>query len=154
LQALVGGDRAIVEAHNKAVGAAVALMEGYVGARKKVGGNSHRELTGNLVAAAFQHELSRAKDPQRHTHVVVMNMTEGADGRWRAVSNEEIFRHTKLIGAAYRAALARELQLLGYEIRLIDKEGGFELAHIGRTQIEAFSQRSRMIEEALETRGR
>jgi conjugative relaxase-like TrwC/TraI family protein len=59
-----------------------------------------------------------------------------------------------LIGAAYRADLARELQLLGYEIRLTDKEGGFELAHINRAQIEAFSQRSRMIEDALSNRGK
>src|SRR6267143_1210642 len=154
LQALVAGDQAVIEAHNKAVRAAVALMEKHVHARKKVWGRSHREQTGNLVAVAFQHELSRAKDPQLHTHVVVMNMTERGDGQWRALSNEELFKHTKLIGAAYRADLARELQLLGYEIRLTDKEGGFELAHIDRAQIEAFSQRSRMIEEALEKRGK
>ncbi len=154
MQALVGGDQAIIEAHNKAVRAAVALMEGHVNARKKVGGRSHREWTGNLVAAAFQHELSRAKDPQLHTHVVVMNMTERSDKQWRALSNEELFKHTKLIGAAYRAGLARELQLLGYEIRLTDKDGGFELAHIDRAQIEAFSQRSRMIEDALSNHGK
>jgi len=30
-----------------------------------------------------------------------MNMTErSSDGQWRALSNEELFRHTKLIGAA------------------------------------------------------
>ena len=154
LQALVGGDQAVIEAHNKAVRTAVALMERYVNARRKVGGRSHREQTGNLVAAAFQHELSRAKDPQLHTHVVVMNMTERADGQWRAVSNEELFRHTKLLGAAYRAVLAREVQRLGYEIRLTDKEGGFELAHIDRHAIEAFSQRSRMIEDALSNHGK
>jgi conjugative relaxase-like TrwC/TraI family protein len=154
MQALVGGDQAVIEAHNKAVRAAVDLMERHVNARKKVGGMSHRERTGNLVAAAFQHELSRAKDPQLHTHVVVMNMTERSDGQWRAISNEELFKNTKLIGAAYRAALARELQLLGYEIRLTDKEGGFELAHIDRAQIEVFSQRSRMIEETLNSRGK
>ena len=154
LQALVAGDQAVIEAHNKAVRAAVALMEKHVHARKKVWGRSHREQTGNLVAAAFQHELSRAKDPQLHTHVVVMNMTERGDGQWRALSNEELFKHTKLIGAAYRADLARELQLLGYEIRLANKEGGFELAHIDRAQIEAFSQRSRMIEDALSNHGK
>jgi conjugative relaxase-like TrwC/TraI family protein len=154
MQALIGGDHAVVEAHNRAVRDAVALMETYVGARKKAWGRSHREQTGNLVAAAFQHDLSRAKDPQLHTHVVVMNATERGDGKWRALSNEELFRHTKLIGAAYRAGLARELQLLGYQIRLTDREGGFELAHISREQIEAFSQRSRVIEEALEKRGK
>jgi conjugative relaxase-like TrwC/TraI family protein len=154
MQALVAGDQAVIEAHNKAVRAAVGLMERHVNARRKVLGRSHREQTGNLVAAAFQHELSRAKDPQLHTHVVVMNMTERSDAQWLVLSNEELFRHTKLIGAAYRASLARELQLLGYEIRLTDKEGGFELAHINREQIESFSGRSRTIEEALSSRGK
>lgn len=154
MQALIAGDRAVVEAHNRAVRDAFALMERHAVARKKVKGESHRQATGNLVAAAFQHELSRAKDPQLHTHVVVMNMTERSDGEWRALSNEDLFKRTKLLGAAYRGSLARNLQALGYEIRLTDKEGAFELAHIGRPQIEAFSQRSRMIEEALESRGK
>lgn len=154
MQALIAGDRAILEAHAKAVGDALALMERYAVARKKIAGVSHREHTGNLVAAAFQHELSRAKDPQLHTHLVVMNMTERGDGQWRALSNEEIFKHTKLLGAAYRAALARHLQALGYAIRVTDKEGAFELAHISRTQVEAFSRRSRVIEKALENRGK
>lgn len=154
LQALIFGDQAIVEAHNKAVREVLALMERHAIARKKSLGVRHRQHTGNLVTAAFQHELSRAKDPQLHTHVVVMNMTERADGQWRALSNEELFKHTKLLGAAYRASLARHLQALGYEIRLTDKEGAFELAHFSRAQIEAFSQRSRVIEEALESRGK
>lgn len=154
MQALIGGDRAIIEAHRRAVRETIALMEQYVVGRKKVNGTSHREHTGNLVIAAFDHELSRAKDPQLHTHVVVMNMTQRRDGHWRALSNEALFKRTKLIGAAYRASLARELQRLGYDIRLNDKAGGFELAHISRTQIEAFSQRSRTIEAALEGRGK
>jgi conjugative relaxase-like TrwC/TraI family protein len=154
MQALIGGDQAVIEAHNKAVQETFALMESHAIARKKVKGTSHRQATGNLVAAAFQHELSRAKDPQLHTHVVVMNMTQRSDGEWRALSNEDMFKRTKLLGASYRASLARELQVLGYEIRLTDKEGGFELAHISRLQIEAFSQRSQMIEEALESRGK
>src|SRR5258708_5217900 len=154
LQALIAGDQAVIEAHNRAVRDACELMERHAMARKKANRTSHREATGNLVAAAFQHELSRAKDPQLHTHVVVMNMTERSDGQWRALSNEDLFKRTKLLGAAYRASLARKLQALGYEIRLTDKVGGFELAHISRVQIETFSQRSRMIEEALDSRGK
>ena len=154
MQALIAGDRAVIEAHERAVRDTFQLMQRHAVARKKVKGMSHRQVTGKLVAAAFQHELSRAKDPQLHTHVVVMNMTERSDGEWRALSNEDLFKRTKLLGAAYRAALARNLQALGYEIRLTDKEGAFELAHISRAQVEAFSQRSRMIEQALEGRGK
>jgi hypothetical protein len=83
-----------------------------------------------------------------------MNMTQRQDGDWRALSNEELFKRTKLVGAAYRATLARELQIAGYGIRRTDGEGGFELAHISRTQIEAFSRRGQDIEEALKQRGK
>lgn len=154
MQALIGGEAKILQAHHKAVAQALTLLEASAMARKKVSGVSYRESTGNLVAAAFQHELSRAKDPQLHTHVVIMNMTQRRDGQWRALSNEELFKRTKLVGAAYRAALARELQHAGYEIRRTDGEGGFELAHISRAQIEAFSERSRAIEETLSKRGK
>jgi len=53
----------VIEAHNKAVRAAVALMEKHVNVRKKVWGRSHREQTGNLVAAAFQHECRAPRTP-------------------------------------------------------------------------------------------
>lgn len=154
MQALIAGDRRVLEAHGKALRDALGLLESHVVARKKVNGISHREQTGNLIAAAFQHELSRAKDPQLHTHVVVMNMTERSDGQWRALSNEDVLKRTRLLGAAYRASLARRLQGLGYEIRLTDKEGCFELAHISRLQIEEFSRRSLRIEEVLRERGK
>src|SRR5215210_2319705 len=51
MQALIGGDQRIVEAHQRAVADALALLEGHAIARKKVGGVSYRQNTGNLVAA-------------------------------------------------------------------------------------------------------
>ena len=36
-------------------------------------------------AAAYGHRISGAQDPQLHTHVVVVNVTRGADGRWTAL---------------------------------------------------------------------
>jgi len=81
MQALIAGDHAVIEAHNKAVRAAVALMEKHVKcAQEGLGQEAIASKPGIFVAAAFQHELSRAKDPQLHTHVVVMNMTEAATG--------------------------------------------------------------------------
>jgi conjugative relaxase-like TrwC/TraI family protein len=154
MQALIGGDGRVLRAHEHAVAKALSVLEAHAIARKKANGVSHRQITGNLVAAAFQHELSRAKDPQLHTHVVVMNMTQRRDGEWRALSNEELFKRTKLAGAVYRAALARELQGAGYNVRRTEAEGGFELAHITRDQIQAFSERSRAIEAALSSRSK
>ncbi|OCG80542.1 ATPase AAA, partial [Xanthomonas euvesicatoria] len=133
---------------------ALEQVERLAEARKKVKGKSYRERTANMVIGKFRHEMSRAKDPQLHTHAVVLNMTQRADGAWRALSNEDIFRVQHEVDALYKAELARGLQALGYAIRLVDDQGNFELDHISRDQIEAFSARSRVIEEALANEGK
>ncbi|MGZ5198254.1 MAG: MobF family relaxase [Telluria sp.] len=154
MQALVAGAKEVTSAHDRAVTRALEEVERLAGARRKVKGKTYRERTGNLVIGKFRHEMSRAKDPQLHTHAVVLNMTQRRDGAWRALSNEDIFKVQHAIDALYKAELARELRGLGYSIRLVDDRGGFELAHIGREQIEAFSARSRIIEEALASEGK
>ncbi|MEN9140412.1 MobF family relaxase [Xanthomonas vesicatoria] len=154
MQALVAGDKDVTAAHDRAVTRALEQVERLAEARKKVKGKSYRERTGNMVIGKFRHEMSRAKDPQLHTHSVVLNMTQRADGAWRALSNEDIFRVQHEIDALYKAELAKGLQALGYAIRLVDDQGNFELDHISRDQIEAFSARSRIIEEALANEGK
>ncbi|CAL8481721.1 MobF family relaxase [Caballeronia sp. S22] len=154
MQALVAGDREVTAAHDRAVTRALEQVEQLAEARKKIKGKSYRERTGNMVIAKFRHEMSRAKDPQLHTHAVVMNMTRRADGAWRALSNEDIFRVQHEVDAIYKAELAKGLQAVGYSIRLADDKGNFELAHISRDQIAAFSARSRVIEEALANEGK
>ncbi|EFF43152.1 MobF family relaxase [Xanthomonas citri] len=154
MQALVAGDKDVTAAHDRAVTRALEQVERLAEARKKVKGKSYRERTGNMVIGKFRHEMSRAKDPQLHTHAVVLNMTQRIDGAWRALSNEDIFRVQHEIDALYKAELAKGLQALGYAIRLVDDQGNFELDHISRDQIEAFSARSRVIEEALANEGK
>lgn len=154
MQALVAGDKDVTAAHDRAVTRALEQVERLAEARKKVKGKSYRERTANMVIGKFRHEMSRAKDPQLHTHAVVLNMTQRADGAWRALSNEDIFRVQHEVDALYKAELARGLQALGYAIRLVDDQGNFELDHISRDQIEAFSARSRLIEEALANEGK
>ncbi|KAF3458061.1 conjugative relaxase [Ralstonia solanacearum] len=154
MQALVAGDREVTAAHDRAVTRALEQVERLAEARKKVKGKSYRERTGNMVMGKFRHEMSRAKDPQLHTHAVVLNMTRRSDGAWRALSNEDIFRAYDGIDAVYKAELAKGLQEIGYSIRVVDDKGNFELAHISRDQIEAFSARSRVIEEALANEGK
>ena len=154
MQALVAGDKDVTAAHDRAVTRALEQVERLAEARKKVQGTSYRERTANMVIGKFRHEMSRSKDPQLHTHAVVLNMTKRADGAWRALSNEDIFRVQHEVDALYKAELAKGLQALGYAIRLVDDQGSFELAHIRREQIEAFSSRSLVIEEALAHEGK
>jgi conjugative relaxase-like TrwC/TraI family protein len=152
LQALVHGDIEIIKAHEYAVERAIEMAEMKAAARKKIQGKSMIETTGNLVVAKFRHETSRAQDPQLHTHAIVLNMTQRQDGQWRALKNDEIIKSTRFLGAVYNSELAEGLQKLGYDLKF-GRDGNFELSHISREQIEAFSQRSKEIESQLMSQG-
>ena len=153
LQALVGGDLRLTKAHQKAVDRALEYAETLAACRVTAAGRTTTALTNNLLVARFEHDLSRACDPQLHTHCVLVNATRRADGEWRALDNEAIYRQKMLIGALYRAELAREVQRLGYEVRLTHSDGRFELQRIHDLQVRAFSQRSAAIEAHLHMAG-
>ena len=152
LQALIAQDDHVLHAHDRAVRRAVQQLEKLAHGRVKEGGQSYRVHTGVIVAAAFRHELSRAQDPQLHTHVVVANVTKRPDGQWRALSNDDIQANILTLGAYYRAALGEELRAAGYELRETGK-GYWELAHVSDDLIKHYSTRAQQIEAAFEARG-
>lgn len=154
MQALIGGDLRLIDAHDTAVSRALDYVESLAAYRITENGQTRQEASGNLLVASFRHDLSRAADPNLHTHAVVINATQRVDGEWRALEAGEIFRQKMLIGALYRSELALEAQKLGYEIRQMHADGRFELAHFSETQIEAFSSRSQAIEAALAKDGK
>jgi conjugative relaxase-like TrwC/TraI family protein len=154
LQALVGGDTRLLEAHQRAVDRALTHAETLAACRVTKDGETRSVRTGNLLVSRFEHDLSRACDPQLHTHCVMVNATRRPDGQWRALDNESLYRHKMLLGALYRAELAREVQMLGYQVRATHLDGRFELGHIDDTQVRAFSQRSAAIEAYLQGEGK
>ena len=154
LLALVGDDSRVTEAHNLAVTEALRYLEATTArARTKQEGKSTIETTGNWIIARFNHDTSRELDPQLHTHAVVINATQRADGEWRALSSKEMFRAKMLGGAIYRAELARALQRLGYEVEVGHRDGRFEVKGFTREQLRHFSRRREEIETALEKLG-
>ena len=152
LHALINRDRSIVIAHEKAVSKALEAAESMAELKRKVNNKEIVESTGKIVVAKFRHETSREKDPQLHTHAVVMNLTQRADGKWRSLKNDKIIKSTVLLGSIYNNELAKNLQELGHALHF-GKDGNFEIAGISKDQIEAFSKRSEMIVEALEKKG-
>jgi conjugative relaxase-like TrwC/TraI family protein len=148
VMALVASDQRLVEAHERAVTKALDYYEQRLAAYRVTLDKVTTALpSSNIVAARFQHDLSRDADPQLHTHCVVANMTRRPDGEWRALDVSELYKQQKMLGALYRAELAREAQALGYGI---DKTGhGFELQGVPQAVIEVFSTRSRTIADAL-----
>ena len=98
LTALVGGDERVREAHRAAVTTALAELERYTQAR--IGGNNVAETTGKFIAAKFEHDTARPVEgyaaPQLHTHAVIFNVTERADGSWRRSPTLEFLRFSEL----------------------------------------------------------
>ena len=96
-----------------------------------------------LVAATFRHYASRNLDPQLHTHSVVANMTQNAEGEWRSADFIKIERAKLLIGAHYRSELKRRVAALGYatEQTMVGSVPGFEIAGYDRATLRAFSTR-------------
>ena len=150
MQAFIAGDTRLIAAHETAVARSLTYVEQNLAAfRQTQGGETVRELSNNILVAQFRHELSREADPQLHTHAVVINATQRPDGEWRALEQTDFYRQQKLLGALYRNELAIEVQKLGYSVKLTHQDGRFELGHITREQVQAFSTRSAQIEAAL-----
>jgi len=141
LAALMGGQTELIEAHQRAVARTLKIIEEqYSQARVWDGHKQQRVNTGNLITAQFHHTTSRERDPQLHTHCVIINATQLPDGRWRALSNEAIYWNKKLLGAIYRNELAQECRKLGYEIEKRPDEL-FEIKGYTQQQLEHFSKR-------------
>ena len=154
LQALVGGDRRLIQAHERAVNSVLTYAQHLAAYRVTENGLTRTDKSEALVVATFRHDLSRGEEPQLHTHAVVINATPRPDGAWRALEQSEFYRQQKLMGVIYRSELALQVKALGYEVRRTHGDGRFELAHFNDAQIQAFSSRSRAIETELEKQGK
>jgi conjugative relaxase-like TrwC/TraI family protein len=155
LAALVGGDKAVLEAHDRANRKAMEWMQReFVTARYGKGGKEV-ERTGEAVWASYRHEDTRTAggqaDPHLHTHNVLLNVTRGRGGELRALDLDFGVDGVHLAGAIYQAELAKALQALGYSLR--KTENGFELAGVTDAQIAEFSARSAQIVEELNRKG-
>ena len=156
IAALIGDDRRILAAHDKAVERTLAWVEKNVvqtRLRDPDTGRMVRAGGQKTVAATFRHDTSRNLDPQLHTHAVIANMLQGKDGKWRTMANEKLYASKMLIGAIYRGDLAQRLETLGYGIEKTHADGRFEIAGVPRKVIEAFSTRRAAIQAAMNERG-
>jgi len=150
ITALVGGDMRVREAHRDSVQVALNELEPYVQAR--LGGNRQPETTGNAVAALFEHDSARPVKgyaaPQLHTHAVIFNLTETANGTARPLQPRELYRTQQYATAVYRSELAARLTALGYEIER-GRSGQPEIRGYSREYLDASSPRRQQIEAHL-----
>ncbi len=145
--ALVGGDKRILDAYGAAVRETLTWAEKNLAeTRMDVRGSERVVRTGNLVAAVFQHDTNRNQEPNAHFHAVIANATQGPDGKWRALRNDNLWQHNILrtegktvLGLAVQNTLVQMLEretgipsmtvarFLGQHQDILKGEGGARL---------------------------
>jgi conjugative relaxase-like TrwC/TraI family protein len=145
--ALIGDDRRIAEAHDRAVVVALRELERFAATRVRIKGSMSDRDTGNIAAAIFRHDTSRALDPHLHSHCVVFNATfDPVEHRWKALQTFEMVRARKYVENVYYHELARELRGFGYSLK-DNPRGDFEVQGVSPKLCEQFSKRHREIDE-------
>ena len=138
---------AVLAAHEAALDEALAYLEREACFTRRGHAGRMRVRGEGFVAASYRHRMSRAGDPQLHTHVLIANLT-AAEGRYTALDAHAIYEHKSAAGAVYRAvlrAVARE-RLPWVRWREVNR-GLFEVDGVSDSVLRHFSQRRVEIEE-------
>jgi conjugative relaxase-like TrwC/TraI family protein len=147
----------VAEARAEALQVGIGYLERHgIGVRRDHNGTDRHQVHTGVLAVAFEHRLSRAGDPQFHTHVLVQNAAQGPDGRWTALDSDRLYAHLMaadhLYLAAERAALTDRLGVRWGPVD--ERSGAAEIVGLDdRALIERFSKRSEEIDHWLAEQG-
>jgi len=134
-------DQRLVEAHEAAARLAFRELETFAATRVRRQGARKDRPTGNLVAASFVHDSSRALDPQLHTHFTVFNATfDKEEHCWKALEARGMYDAIRYGTAVYRNELAKRVQQIGY--RIIPAKHGFDIEGVSDAVQKQFSKRA------------
>jgi conjugative relaxase-like TrwC/TraI family protein len=135
-------DQRLIEAHEEAAKLAFCELETFAATRiRKKGVGNRDRVTGNLVAASFVHDSSRALDPQLHTHFTVFNATFDESERcWKALQARGMYDAIRYGTAVYRNELAKRVQQIGYRIQ--PAKNGFQIEGVSDGVLQQFSKRA------------
>ncbi|MDI1342838.1 MAG: MobF family relaxase, partial [Pseudolabrys sp.] len=154
--AVTFGDERLRTAHQEAVTVAFSELEQFAARRVRAGDASWSEqtaATGNLCAARFEHDASRALDAQLHTHLVTANATFDAKAnRWFALTERQMLAAIRYAGKVYQNELACRVLAAGYEIESTRNARGviegFEIAGItAEERARASTRRAQIAQE-------
>lgn len=152
IAALLDDRKDIENAHKNAVNLTLKEIEkNYSTCRVGGRGKQTNKVCGNLIVAKFEHDTSRSKDPQLHTHCVIISAVRKPDGEWRRINNDVYYDNSKLINNLYLKNLKDELQKCN--VKTIDnpKNKTFEIEGYDNVIIKNFSKQTQKIEKMKET---
>ncbi len=153
IAALVLGDDRITWAHDKAVRAAMQVVEQrFITTRWQQDGVMKTGPGKGIIAGIFRHDTSRALDPNLYSHAVIANMVLNDKGQYTALRNDEVYRNRKLITEIYRSSFEHQMRELGIGTRR-GQYGQVELSAIPEAVLEVFSSRAAEIDAYLKEKG-
>ena len=152
IMALVAGDNRLIAAHEKAVAVALDAAQELARVRVRKGAavdTRQNRATGNIIAARFQHQESRALDPQLHTHCVIFNVThDPVERRMKAIESRQFYDQSNRLTQIYRDHLSKSLRELGYETYL-DEQKCPQIRGVDEKIMADFSKRSKERDEQV-----
>jgi conjugative relaxase-like TrwC/TraI family protein len=153
--AVTHGDKRLVEAWRDSVEASLSYIEkNYAQAQIRENGEVRSEKTGNLVMTRVTHGYDDAGRPHLHDHMTIANMTQTADGKWRAFDNRALWQDSALMGSMQMQDFANRIRPLGYEIRHNDDVRGWDIASVPRDVTLANAPRGEEIKAEAADKGR
>lgn len=135
----------IERAQREASQVAMAYLEQNF-AMTRSGAKGTPEHVAGLVWSRHDHFLSRALDPQLHTHNFVFNMALKDNGRFGAIHSREMYKGVQASQTVYRAELADRLERIGFRLH---KHSGNNFAITGIRE-DVLSQNSNRRQQILE----
>ncbi|WP_315092884.1 MobF family relaxase [uncultured Cellulomonas sp.] len=144
----------VLAAHRAAVSQSLGFLEDRALFTRTGHAGCRQESTLGAIAAGFDHWDSRAGDPNLHTHLVVANKVQGADGAWRSLDSRALHHATVAISEVYDALMADELARRlpvrwGWRHRGARRSPRLEIDGVEDALMGEFSTRSRRIDEAM-----
>ena len=139
--------------HDHAVREAIGYIERSAAAVRRGAAGSVVEEVDGFLAAAYRHRSSREGDPQLHTHALVANLGQGADGRWTSLDGRRIYAHAMAASRVYQAVLRGELtRTIGVEWTKVVR-GIAEVEGVPEAVRDLFSRRKQQIDASLAEHG-
>lgn len=138
-----------IEIHQEAVAKSMEYVEkNLFHVQKKEHGQVKKIKAQGMVGLGFDHSISREKDPQLHSHILIANagFIDGHDKSF-SVNYKSIYDSQRKIDRIYKASLRTQLEKSGFRTR--QTKDGFELESITDHQILSFSVRKAQVDQAL-----
>ena len=142
---MLGKDNDFMAIHEEAADEAMRWIEQKAKVRIRKNGLNDSAFTGSFLGVKITHLLSRADDPQLHSHYEIFNLTyDQNEQKYKALDPLEIYKESRVATLIYRRKLVERLKDKGIDASL-DAQGEVFIAGIPQSLCDKFSKRSKQI---------